>query len=86
MFLGRLVSDVILKTEILLIVGGSLESPWWLIGCFCLEILVRWWGPKKAFCHSVNVDGVVVLFADGGDTSPLYVIIELFVLTGGGGP
>ena len=50
------------------IIGGLLESPWWLIGCFCPEILVRWWGPMKAFCHSANVDGVVVLFAGGGDT------------------
>ena len=43
------------------IFGGSLESPKWLIGCFCLEILVWWWGPTKAFCRSVNVHGVVVL-------------------------
>ena len=47
---------------------------------------MQWWGPTKAFCCSVNVDGVVVLFAGGGDTSPLYVVIELFVLTGGGDP
>ena len=30
-----------------------------------------WWGPTKAFCGSVNVYGMVVLFAGGGDTSPL---------------
>ena len=36
-----------------------------------------WWGPTKAFCHSVNVHGVVVLFAGGGDTSTLNVITKL---------
>ena len=40
----------------------------------------------KAFCHSVNVHGVVVLFAGGGNTKPLYVVIKLFVVTGGGDP
>ena len=30
-----------------------------------------WWGPTKAFCSSVNVYGMAVLFADGGDTSAL---------------
>ena len=45
-----------------------------------------WWGPMKAFCHSVNVDGVVVLFAGGGNTSTLYVVIKIFVITGGGDP
>ena len=40
----------------------------------------------KAFCHSVNVHGVVVLFAGGGDTSTLHVITKLFVATGGGDP
>ena len=39
-----------------------------MVGCFCLEILVQWWGPMKTFCHFVNVHGVVVLFAGGGDT------------------
>ena len=38
----------------------------------------------KAFYHSVNVDGVVVLCAGGGDTLALYVVIEIFVVTGGG--
>ena len=38
----------------------------------------------KAFCHSVNVHGVVVLFAGGGDTSTLHVITQLFALRGGG--
>ena len=33
----------------------------------------------KAFCHSVNVHGVVVLFAGGGDTST-HVITEPFAL------
>ena len=36
----------------------------------------------KAFCCSVNVQGVVVLFAGGGDTYPLYAVIKLVVLTG----
>ena len=40
----------------------------------------------NAFCHSMNVHGMVVLFAGGGDTWPLYVVIKLFVLTGGGDP
>ena len=40
----------------------------------------------KAFCGSVNVHWVVVLFSGGGDTSPLYVLIELFLATGGGDP
>ena len=34
----------------------------------------------KAFCRSVNVHGVVVLFTGGGDTSTLNVITELFEL------
>ena len=29
-------------------------------------------------CCSVNVHGVVILFEGGGDTQPLYVVIELF--------
>ena len=29
------------------------------------------WGPMKAFCHSVNVPGVVVLLAGGGDDTSL---------------
>ena len=36
----------------------------------------------KAFCRSVNVHGVVVLFAGGGDTSTLNVITKLFVPRG----
>ena len=40
----------------------------------------------NAFCHSVNVHGVVVLFADGGDTETLFVVIKLFVVTCGGDP
>ena len=32
----------------------------------------------KAFYGSVSVHVVVVLFADGGDIWPLYVVIELF--------
>ena len=45
-----------------------------------------WWGPIKAFCCSVNVHGVVVLFAGHRDTSTLNVItklFELFALRGG---
>ena len=68
------------------IIGGSLESPQWLIGCFCPKILGPWWGPTKAFCGSVNVHWVVVLFSGGGDTSPLQVVIEVFFATGGGDP
>ena len=62
---------------------------WWLVRVtlvvdwlFCLEILVWWWGPTKAFCPSVNVHGVEVLFAGGGDSSTLHVITELFALRG----
>ena len=43
-------------------------------------------GPTKIICCSGNVHGVAVLFAGGGDTYPLYVVIKLFVLTGGGEP
>ena len=61
---------------------------WWLvrvtlkrlIGGFCLEILVWWWGPTKAFCHSVNVHGVVVLCSGGRDTWTLFVLTKLFDL------
>ena len=67
-------------------IGGSLESPWWSIGCFCPKILGLWWGPTKAFCGSVNVHWVVVLLLGGGDTSPEYVLIKLFLFTGGGDP
>ena len=41
----------------------------------------------KAFCCSVNVHGVVVLFAGSGDTSTLHVatkLFELFAPRGGG--
>ena len=31
----------------------------------------------NAFCHSVNVDGVVTLSEGSGDTSTLHVVIEL---------
>ena len=50
-----------------IVIGGSLESPWWLIGGFCPNILGPWWGPTKSFCSSVNVHGVMVLFSGGGD-------------------
>ena len=40
----------------------------------------------KAFCSSLNIHGVVFLFSGGGDTSPLYVLIKLFLATGGGDP
>ena len=41
----------------------------------------------KAFCGSVNVHWVVVLFSGcGGDTSPLYVLIKLFLAAGSGDP
>ena len=49
-------------------------------------LLVFWWGPTKAFYHSVNVHRVLILFAGGGDTQPLDVIIKLFVVTGGEDP
>ena len=48
-----------------------------LIGSFCPKILDRRWGPTKAICCSMNVDGVGMVLADGGDTSTLYVIIEV---------
>ena len=40
----------------------------------------------KAFCGSVNVHWVVVLLLGGGDTSPEYVLIKLFLVAGGGDP
>ena len=64
----------------LAIFDGSLESPWWLIGSYCPKILDRWLGPTKAFCRSVNVHGVVVLFVGGGDTSIPNVITKHFKL------
>ena len=67
-------------------IGGLLESPQWSIGCFCPNILGRWWGPTKAFCGSVNVHWVVVLFSGGGDTSPLYAPNKIFLAAGGGDP
>ena len=70
----------------ILFIGSSLESPWRLIGCFCPTILGRWWGPMKAFSTCVNVHWVVVLLSHGGDTSPLYVLIKLFLVAGGGDP
>ena len=66
--------------SLVVIFGGSLESPQWLIGGFGLKILDRWWGPTKVFCCSVNVHEVVVLFSDCGDTSTLFVLTELFDL------
>ena len=52
----------------LLFIGGSLESPKWLICCCWPKILGWWWGHMKVFCRSVNVHGVVVLFAGSGYT------------------
>ena len=46
----------------------SLVARQWLIGDFCPKIFDKCWGPMKAFCRSVNVHGVVVLFSGGGDT------------------
>ena len=43
-------------------------------------------GPTKAFCGSLNVHGMVVLFAGGGNTSPEYALIKVFLATGGGDP
>ena len=52
----------------MIIFGGSLESPQWLIGCFCPIIFGPWWRPTKAFCDYVNADGVGIVLAGGGDT------------------
>ena len=43
----------------------------------CSKILGPWWGPMKTFCLSVNVDGVGIVLAGGGDTWTLDVITEL---------
>ena len=40
-------------------------------------ILDRWWGPMKAICCSVNVDGVQMVLTGGGDSSTLHVIKEV---------
>ena len=48
------------------IIGGSLESPYWLIGSFCPKILGQWWGPMKAFCGYVNADVVGIVVVGGG--------------------
>ena len=57
---------------------------WWLVRVtlvvdwqFLPQILDRWWGPMKAICCSVNVDGVGMVLAGAGDTSTLYVITEV---------
>ena len=47
--------------------GRGVSVGRWLIDSFCPEILVRWWRTTKAFCSSVSVHVVVVLFAGGGD-------------------
>ena len=36
-----------------------------------------WWGPTKAINCSVKVDGLVILVGGGGDTWPLFCVIEL---------
>ena len=51
---------------------------------FLPKMLVRWWRPTNKICCSVNVHRVVVLFACGGNTSTLHVVIELFALKSGG--
>ena len=56
---------------------------WWLVRVTLVvdwrfaKILDRWWGPMKAICHSVKVDGVGMVLAGGGDTSTLHVIMEV---------
>ena len=65
-----------------LVIGGSLESPQWLVLYYCSKILSPWWGHMNAICHSVYVHRVVVLLAGGRDTVPPYVIVKLFALTG----
>ena len=57
-----------------------------MIGCFCPEILGRWWGPTKGFCGYVNAHVVRIVVSGGGDTSTLFVLTKLFVPTGGGDP
>ena len=37
----------------------------------------KFWGPMKVFCHSVNVDGVLVLLGGSGGPSTLSVVTEL---------
>ena len=58
---------------------------WWLtespLSCwfrlFCSKILGMWWGFTNAICHSVNIDGVMVLLRGGGDTLTLNLAIKL---------
>ena len=35
---------------------------------FFPKFLGLWWGPMKAFCSSVNADGVGIVLAGDGDT------------------
>ena len=60
-------------------VVGTLKPSWWFVR---VTLLVDWlflrqnFGPmvgtyEGPFCSSVNVYGMVVLFAGGGDTSPV---------------
>ena len=56
---------------------------WWLVEVTLVLVSALWpnfWedgGDLEMLCHSVNVDGVIVLFGGGGDTSILDAEIKL---------
>ena len=45
---------------------------------FLPQIFGPWWGPTKAFCRFVNVDGMGIVLAGVGNTSTLHVLTEIF--------
>ena len=47
-------------------------------GLICLFVPMA-----SSICHFANVDGVVVLFVSGGNTSALHVVIQLIALRSG---
>ena len=65
----------------------SCRTCWWLprvtlvVGFGFLpqigKILGRWCAPTNAISHSLNVDRMVFLLWDGGDTSTLYAVVKV---------
>ena len=66
---------------------------WWLVRVtllvdwlFLPQNFGQWWGPTKAFCGSVNVHWVMVLFSGGGDDLTTIGGNQSFFVPGGGDP